>query len=264
MANGPVYIITPEVSEKTGTECFGSSTAAGTLASNLLKMQPTDIWRSNTTAPSYVDIDLGDSYEVACAALLFTNLDVGNVWYVKAGGTQGAALYDSGNMTFTAFFDSANTPRRHLIHIPATPQTYRWWRIGTTSTVAAALTAGNFILGSVWRPATMFGGMAWGGDVAGEIVTTDGGNLIPTAPWREMAPDITLTLLSVTKAEHEEKIYRLMRLRKARKPVLIARDLSDANYTQQSVIYGLITDMTQIEAENLNLWRVRVTVRGMI
>ena len=59
-------------------------------------------------------------------------------------------------------------------------------------------------------------------------------------------------------------MQRLLRLRAGgRKPILLARDLSTANYTQQRVVWGYIADMTPTVLTNLNFWKWRVRVSGM-
>lgn len=260
---GPVYLITPEFSEVVlDAAIFVTSTAAGTAKANLVKPQPTDIWRAGGLGIHNIDIDLTTAKAVACAALLFTSLETGTTFTVTAGATQGAATYTSGAITLAAFEGEADTPRRHLIHIPATPQTYRWWRFAIAAQ-STAFTAGNVVLGPAWQPDAEYS-MSIGGSVGGDLVTTDGGNLIAAAPWREMAPEIDLNILATTEAIHEEKMQRLLRLRAVRKPVLLARDLSTANYTQQRVVWGYIADMTPTVLTNLNFWKWRVRVSGMI
>ena len=263
----PLYIITPEHSEAAGVVASASvAAAAGAPVSNLLKPQPTDFYKSSTTAAVNIDIDLVSAKAVACAALLFTSLESGTTWSVL-GATSQANLtsspgYNSGTLTLAGFFDQANITRRHLIHIPASVQTFRWWRFAI-SAQTAAFSAGCVILGPVWNPEVELG-FQRGYTLLNDPARTDGGNLIATMPNLEPPVEATLTIQAVTEAIHEEQLQRIGRLRISGKPILFVSDLATANYTQQRVLYGLITAMSQIVVEQFNLWKCRMNLSGMI
>ena len=257
----PVNLITPEFSEATGVVCTASSTAAGTAAANLLKPQPTDIWRANATTQQTIDVDLVTAQAVACAALLFTDLENGTTWSVTAGATQGATTYNSGTLTLSTFYNQANIARRHLIHLPSTPQTYRWWRF-TLSAQSTAVTAGNVVLGPKWLPGVDFN-LTWGFAESSDLVITDGGQVIATAPWREKSPHLEMEIKSSTEADHEENLYRIA-LRAGQKPVLAIREIASANYLQQRVYWGYPSNVSGIAVANLNQWRCKMIVRGTI
>ena len=259
----PIHILTPTFSETVaGSAIFTTSTAAGFVSANMIKPQPSDIWRAGGLGIMNIDVDFTNARDVQCAALLFTSAETGTTLTVTAGATQGASTYSSGALTLDTFFDQSATGRRHLIHIPATPQTYRWWRFAV-SAQSAALSVGNLLLGTYWRPNAEYG-VSFGGNVSGDLVYTDGGTVVATAPWREVAREYTFRLMANTEIEHEENMQHLLYRRAKRKPILVVRDLSNPFYTQQRVVWGYITDIAPITVEKYNQWRCRVTISGMI
>lgn len=263
MVASPTWFIIPKYSEVVlDANIYVSSTAAGTDKFNMLKPQPTDIWKSSGAGSHTIDIDLGATPPtVASTALLNTVINVGTSMTVTAGATQGASTFSSGALVLQPYFNDTNSTRRHLIYIPPSAQTYRWWRFSITDNIAA-VSVGNLVLGDAWRPQVEYG-LNWSGTSSSGITATDGGQLVSAAPWREIARNITMTLIANTEQEQEEKFFALSE-RQNKKPVLVIRDISDAFYTQQRVVWGLITDITPITLEKYGQWRVRVTVSGMI
>ena len=260
----PIYILTPIFSEEVlDSAIFVSSTSAMFAKFNMIKPQPKDTWRAGSLSMATIDVDLTTAQTVQCAALLFSTTETGTTYTVTAGATQGASTYSSGTLTLNAFFNSPYTIRRHLIHIPATPQTHRWWRFSVDAQTVTILTVGNLFLGTYWRPNVEYGA-SFGGQLSGDLVYTDGGTVVATAPWREFAREYTFHLMANTELEHEENMQYLLYRRAKRKPILVVRDLSNPFYTQQRVVWGYITDIAPITIEKYNQWRCRVTIRGMI
>lgn len=128
-----------------------ASAAASMPATNLNKVQPSDVWRSTSLSSQYIEIDLGGAKAVNLAALLFTNLTSAATIRIRAATSQAnltaAPGYDPGTTNPAWAGATQNVDRPHTLSFLAAAQTYRWWRFDLTD---AANPAGYFEAGRVF------------------------------------------------------------------------------------------------------------------
>ena len=135
-------------------------------ATNVTRLQPTDIWRSNEAGFSPVlTIDRGSATEPFDSfAVLFTTLQVGSDW-IAIGAPTEADLdipanrdFEVGEFPFPDFQGSQSTPRRHLYWHFDEMKNSRWVRfvfgIGWTG---ANISVGRVLFAQSWEPNVPFG-----------------------------------------------------------------------------------------------------------
>lgn len=109
---------------------------------NALKQQPRETVRTADNTDSYYTVDLGAAKSINCIMLLYTNADSATNWRIRAATTEAGLTaspvgYDTGTLqhwppSATSPVDNSSWTRTHALHLPATAQSFRWWRIDVT------------------------------------------------------------------------------------------------------------------------------------
>lgn len=245
---------------------YADDSAAGTAPGNLIKPQPSDLWRAaNATGGRAIDIDLGSARQVDFIALLYSNIAVGGSIDYRAATSQAnldSAYTHQEAKLFADFYDSATIARRHVINIMSAPHSARWWRV-TIPEQAAAISIGNFVIGERWEARALYGA---GITVDASSVSTArgaGGQRFGGRPGDEL-PMTMEASLKLSTTEFEEQARRIDALSVMRKPVVAIYDADSENYMQRNVVYGLITEQMALRMEGYNKARARLKVEGMI
>lgn len=244
-----MILATPVLSDA-ATITAGLESAAGP-ATNLQKMQPTDVWESATTTP-YIEIDLGSITDFNLVAMLFTSGESGAIWRVRTADTQGnltaAPDYDSGLTAMTNI-----SPDGHIFDWYSTPKTNRWVRIDFLF-VTDPFTAGRLYIANAFQPTLNYRyGAADGYDDDSIIDVTDGGNLIPTHGKNRAVLDLTMNVYTET---DRHAIRELNRTRGASRDVLLIRDPEAATNLGDYSYYGLLQRRRQAIQTSFNLHEI--------
>ena len=134
------FVIAHPTLSDAGTWTESNSSAAYPLT-NVLTQQPRETVRTDSNSDSYYVCNLGAAYAINLIASLYTNADTSVNWQIR-GATSEANLtaapgYNSGSIRHwpdsgTSPIDNSSWDRTHALHMPATAQTYQWWRIDVT------------------------------------------------------------------------------------------------------------------------------------
>jgi len=238
-----------------------TSEAASMPASNLNKVQPSDVWRSAALTGQVIEIDLGSARAVDLVALMFSNLTSAATWRIQAGSTTGVTDYDYGTETAWAGA-TENTDRPHaMVYLPAA-QTYRYWKITLTD---AANPDGYFEAGRlILADALQFTrNHAYGaGRGFNDLSTTReafGGQLL--LEDRAKRPVVTFEANWLTAEEMERDLLELQRTITGAVFAMLNPDAS--TYRQGRMYYGKLA-LEPLIRTSLVTHGTRFTVEGLI
>lgn len=238
------------------------SEATSMPASNLDKMQPSDVWRSTSLTSQYIEIDLGSAKSVTVVALMFTNLTSAATWQVQAGSTTAYSNYDSTSLTAWAGA-TQNVDRPHaFLDLTAAAKTYRYWKISLTD---AANPAGYFEAGRVILSNAFQGGRNYsygaGRGYKDMTVTKDafGGQMI--VEEKAKRPVISFEANFLTATEAEATVLELQRNLSG--GVLAMQDPSASTYRMGRMHYGRLSIEPVINGA-FNVFSTRFTIEGLI
>jgi len=239
---------------------------SGFPVENLQATQPTDYWESQTDTP-FVVLDRGSAQTFNIVALLFTNVQAGDTWQVRAADTEAnltaAPGYDSGSVTFRVAGDDDTWDRHHGLLYLSTAQTYRWIRIDLTLGSGATLEAGRLVIGNFFQPSVNESyGRTLGFADPGTTIRTDGGALISDERSRFLTANITLGFLS--ESELFDSALEFQRLRGTSNDLLIVLDPAESSYLMHQLIYGKLTSSEPSSAAAFNRFRLRFSIEEML
>lgn len=217
----------------------GSWDATLTLA-NLKDRRLSLVARSSNAlaASTLFNVDLGVVRSVGTVALVGHNLSVGATWRVKAGTTSGASdVYDSGALSLTFSAATAedmvgiNFP---AVHIPASAQSARYWRIEITDTSNADgyVEIGRCLIGGKVSPTiNMNLGVQLGLETPTVRTETDGSSFVFDAkPVRRTA---RFVLDHATAADGQGTQWKMQRLLGTSGQMLFVFDTADTAYMHE-------------------------------
>jgi len=239
-----------------------SAETSGFPVENLQSTQPTDYWESQTTTP-FVVLDRGNAQDFNVIALLYTNVQSGDTWQVRAADTEANLTaspgYDSGSVTFRVPGDDDTWDRHHGFLFLSTTQAYRWIRIALALGTGADLEAGRLIIGDFYQPSVNDSyGRRFGVSDPSTTSRTDGGGLISDERSRFLNATVTLDFQS--EADVYGSLFEIRRLRGTSKDILLVLDPDEDTYLMQQMIYGRITADDPFVYPNYNRFRHRFRV----
>lgn len=248
---------------------------------NLLKLQPTDVWESDTLTTVSVDIDLGTKRTINLVALLFHNLTAAGTIQVEAADTQGglaAAPDDTGALSaWTQDAPSTSTwhdtnddadrwafPRNHFMHFLDTPFARRWFRLSLVDAgnPDSVFRAGRLFLDNAWLPKVKFGQLSY--SIIGRSTkrVTSGGALIPLP--KPAFPRVQTIFQSGDDEELFANSDELARLQRDSDAVLVVGDRTAGPFRHKKLVYGLMTLGQPLSLPNWQRFEQRFTVDGII
>lgn len=238
-----------------------ASNATSMNATNLNKVQPSDVWRSTSLTSQYIEIDLGSAKAVDLIALMFTNLTSAATWRVQAGTTTGVSNYDSGTVTAWAGA-TQNVDRPHAMLYLSSTQTYRYWKITLTDAAnpAGYFEAGRVILADALQFTRNYSKGAGRG--FNDLSTTKeafGGQLL--IEDKAKRPVLSFEANYLTAVEQERDVLELQRNKTGGVFAMLNPDAS--TYRQGRMYYGNLKLEPVIVAE-LNVYSTRFTIEGLI
>lgn len=239
-----------------------ASEATTMPASNLNRIQPSDVWRSTSLTGQYIEIDLGSAKAVTVVALMFTNLTSGATWQVQAGSTTAYSDYDSTAVTAWAGA-TQNVDRPHcFLDLTAAAKTYRYWKITLTdaSNPAGYFEAGRVILANAFQGTRNY---AYGAGRGFKDMSTQkdafGGQMI--VEEKAKRPLISFEVPFLTATEAEATILELQRNMSG--GVLALLDPAANTYRMGRMYYGRLT-LEPVILSAFNVFSTRFTIEGLI
>lgn len=250
---------------------------SGTPASNLQKMQPTDIWRYNSTSAA-IEIDLGSAQSIGLVALGYHNLSSSGTIRVRADSSQGGLTsfpdYDSGNLTAISFLDGYSPgqadgliyDRNHFIlNLTSTSVTEQWWRLDLSdaSNEDGFLQAGRLYISPAFHPtrALRFSwGVSW---MDGQNRTLGrGGQIYPRQ--RETRRQLTGDIAWDSAEDSWDQLFQLQRLRGTTQDIMVVTDESRTKRLQDWSVIGLFSEIEPIINPGPNLYETSIVIDELI
>jgi len=230
---GCMIIATPEVSD--GAAIYaGSSTAAGPIA-NIQKMQPTDVWESNTTTPYFV-LNFGSVIPINLVAMLFTNAVATDTWRIRTADTEGG-LTSAPDEDTTATAMTDISPDGHVFHWEPDGWSNQWLRIDF-ALASSPFMAGRAYVANALQPENgRKYGTGDGYDDDSVIDATDGSALIPNDGANRAILNFTLNLK--TEAERHS-IREINRLRGSSGDMVVVTNPTASTNLGDMLYYGLM------------------------
>jgi len=249
----------------------GPADASYAPVSNLLKMQPKDVWQTAAVSTDIVrHMDLGASASYNLFALLFTNASSAATWKIET-----STLPTSGwstRLASTAFRaggqGTATGTRYHGFYKHASTLTDRYIQltISDSTNTDGYFRAGRLYIGAGFQPTlNMEYGLTFGYEDGSPRTYTTAGETIPRRI--EPTPVCRFTLqASGTGAEAEiyASILDLARRRAGSRDVLALLDPDDATYGGAKAYYGLFSPTLSVELPAYNLYRSTFQITGLL
>lgn len=237
------------------TPSYGSGSWEADLPLTNLKDRRLSLKARSTNddaASTLFDVDLGVARSVGLIALAGHNISAGATWQITGGTSSGGnQVYDSGplNMTFSA----ATAEDRvgidfAAVHIPASAQSARYWRIAITDTSNADgyVEIGRCIIAGKVVPTV---NMAPGAHMPLEDDTirtiTDGSSAVYDAkPVRRVA---TFMLDHQTESESFGSFWKMQRLLGRSGQVFFCFDTADTTYMHERSFLGVLAELNGLQ-----------------
>lgn len=258
MANA--IIMTPTLSDNGSIESVGNELASAP-ASNLLKIQPTDIWQTDNLSNVFFTIDLGSSQTFDTVALLYTNASSSATWRIRTADTEQdltefpSTGHDSGSLTMWPDNDLSDWDRVHALYRPGFDITNRWLRIDVTDTsnTDGAFKAGRLYVAAAWQPAKniRFGWSLGFEDPSRRFETSGGQTIIDPIDQKRTA---RFEFRFLSKNDMFNNGYEIARLRGGSADILAVLDPDEDTHLHKYIIYGVLEPRNQIINQVLDLY----------
>lgn len=247
------------------------SELASMPASNLLRTQPKDRWRSTDLNSLYIVVDLLTAQAINLIALLFHNAATDATWQIR-GATSEANLtaapgYNSGAIAmWDAGWPADQDPLHSLLWLGDSPETYRYWRIDITdlNNADSYFEAGRLYIDSAWQlPALRNIELGWDVrfiDPATKSRSKGGQLYAETAQrWREITASINWQSEDVM----YDNLFELQRRYGVSKDILVVRDPDATTHLLRQTVYGVMTQLPPVTNPNNSIFRSRLIVEEM-
>lgn len=238
-------IATPALSD--AATLYASEEASTDLAATNLQILPlSEKWRDDDLATVYMEADLGSAKTINLLALLGTNASSAATYRVRGATSQAnltaAPGYDSGaGQTHWPQNNLGEWDETSLIHVIATTETYRWWRIDISDAANpdGYYQAGRLYVAAAWQPSTGFAfGAGWQWTSDSTVRRSLGGKTwVDERASRRIA---TLRIPGLTVSEAEVTFADIMRLRGSKKDTLTLLDSSATNLQELSIYARIV------------------------
>lgn len=237
-------------------------------ADNVVRIQPTDIWRISQGTDPELTFDLLSSKSIQMVWVGYHNGDVGSTWEIIGDDTlaqldtpSGAEVWEQGlALRLNDSADARGFVRQHALALLSAPRTLRYWRlIFSTST---PFDVGRVMMGVPYVPSR---GIDFGSSIS--LVTTDsrqrtlGGQVItnPGGQFRE----VDVQFSSVDEFEAYGEGFPLERFAGTHKPILFVQDPETSLRPMETTIYGLLTGVEPWVNQKRKRFRKVYTIQEM-
>lgn len=266
MAN--LLIATPVLSDAGSFGTIGDQDTA-TPASNLLKLQPTDIWKTTTLTAINFTFDLGATKTFDTFAMLYTNATAAATWRIRTANTEAnltaAPTYDSGTVAMLASTDFGDFDRPHAFLRRTPALSNRWVRFDITNAANPdnVFKVGRLYIANSWQPTRnmRFGWQLGFIDQSVRTPTSGGQTYINR---KDQLRTVALTLSFMSRSEMFSNAYELFRLRGDSKDVLMILDPSEATHLNKLIVYGLLEQRNQIVNQLLNFYETELFLTELL
>lgn len=250
----------------------GPSAPAGP-ASNLIVREPSRACILTDDSQFYVVCDLGAAMAIRLIAPLYVSASASCQWRVRAAANEAdltaAPAYDSGWMDFAAGEDGLDHRRgyKHDWLIPASAQTYRFWRLDFDDPDAenGQLIIGNLVLDNPFIPSQLNyshqSQEPWLYDPSRKP-TAVAGQRDPLNRRPYFIADIVLEY--VTRNEAKGSIGTLTQKVGTTDPVLAIFNPDETDYRQSMAIFGLIDELRPLVVPVAEIYQTRMRIEELI
>lgn len=241
----------------------------GTLpATNLQKMQPTKVYRTNSLDAIYMEMDLGSISPFNLVAMLYTNASSTATWQVRAANTQAdltaAPGYDSGILTHWASPGISDWDRTHAM-LSTGQQSYQWIRIDIVDPANpdGYYQAGRIYISDAIIPSVNIS-LGWSLGWEDDSTTQDslGGKTFVIPRQKRRLLNFSLDFL--TEIEMNNDSFSLDRLRGKSKDIFVIKDIDDLSLRHSQSVCGLMKDLSPIIKSKFNIYRKRYAIRELL
>lgn len=235
-------------------------------ASNLLRMQPKDKWRTSGTANVYLVYDLGAAVAVQIISLLYTNAADGDTWRIRAASTEAGLTsspgYDSGSVAIWDNAWPADQDPIHAIHWLSSAQSFQWWRIDVT-TSNSYFEAGRLYINDVWQPDI---NISYGWSIQRQDPTLKNRSVGSSlyADERDSWRELSVRLQTQSEDALYNNLYEIQRRRGTGRDLLAIRDPDATDHLIAQTVYGVFNGLQPIINPNFNLFSARLTIEELI
>jgi len=265
---GNIILCDPSVSDATGGPYSITSAQTYAPSTNLLTMQPKEIWESTSTATQTLKFSLngGIATTFNFAALLFTNLTTSAVVTFTGRTTTIAAPSWTASLSIAAGMSIYERPHVFFYTTSVLTTPVIWAAIADTANPDAVIRVGRFYAGNAYTPTynAMYG-LRLSYDAATDEVVTVARERITRST--EAIPGAAFTLQAFGSGAWDEimtYIHPILRKRGSSKDVVVVIDPTDGTYAGRLVLYGTLQQKTEIVFPQHNLFETALELRGLI
>lgn len=229
MANGA--IMTADLASA-GTFSAGSQVVS-LPAANLGTAALAQVWRSNGSNSTNVQVDLGTALACGAIALLFCNLTAAATFRVRTSNNSNMSSpdIDSGTIGVSGYL---NTTTRQLVYPFAAASTRRYIRIDLADATLVYIEAGKLVAGPVSQPGKNYAhGWRWGAVDPSASGTSIGGQ--DWAALRRIKRKVDVTFPALTDAEARGYAYDVETAIGQARPVLFMLDTASSDRGRDSI-----------------------------
>ena len=265
-----VIIASPEAGDL-GTLTTGNE-LTNMPASNLLRDQPWDIWRTSDLANMSLIVDLGSVKGIGLVWLGFTNSSSTGQFRVR-GATSEANLtaspgYDSGLLDIWEYTDMEERGFEsfHATLILPSIQNFQWWRVDVTdnANVDGYFQAGRLIISEIWTPSRgiQFGYRPPGVIGRSQLQESDQANLYVNKKKSGIESEFVFRFDDSEINEVDTEIAPLDRKRGDRTSILFILQSQVTGRIPENTIYGVQQPMRASFSPTYRVFEKRYSIKG--
>jgi len=262
MGMSNMLLAIPDLSDGASAITALNEVVGGEVA-NLLRVQPTDVWRSTVTTET-IKINLGALEDVNMVALMFTNLTGTATWRVRVATTEAnltaSPLHDSS--VVSAHASPNNSVRPHCFDF-FTAVNAQWIQIDIIdgSNPDGYVEAGRVYVSNAYQPTINYRyGNSTGFKDYSTKQRTVGGQTVVTK--RAIVPMASIVMLANDEAELFNNVHDINELKGASEDMLLVLDPESAN-VHKKMYYGLMRDGARLVNPRYSVYEQSYTIEGL-
>ena len=264
---GNIVLATPALSDA-GTITAGAEESANP-ATNLLTLQPGEVWQTPALASIFVELDLGSAQTINLVALLGHNGTDAATWRVRSATSQAnltaSPTRDTGNVSMFPITRPSDWTVLHSIDWNSTGESARWWRVDMIDAANpdSKFRAGRLYVANAWQPTVnIVEGWSLGWLDPSPRQLAIGGQMYPLT--RNPRRVVNFALRFQTEDQIYNNAFETDRLRGSSKDILVVRDPDATTHLHRQTVYGLISDLRPIVNPNVGLFEKLYRVQELL
>lgn len=237
-------------------------------AANLKDMQQSKKWRSSGLSNLWAQFDLTAARAIQCIALGSHNGSASGTIRVRAKAASDVTVspaYDSGSVNL---FPGGVKPsdwlrtRYDWFLLPASAQTYRYWRVDVTdgSNADGYFEAGRLMFGPAYELRPEYG-LSKGFDAADQVEVTPFGGVL-TEP-RARPRTMQLVAQAVTQSAAED-LHELDRIVGLAGDVFVSIDPDGTTFLHRDSMFATVRTITDVARPDFGIWNKRYELREVL